>query len=394
MTEEKRHKFLIECETLEKLRERFEKAAELVKAAAGNAPIILKHHGDCDGYMGAIPIEIAIDSIMKKSRESWRMFKRAPSRTPYYDYIDVLKDLTNQYREIAAGRSPLLIIVDSGSSEQDILALKKAKQFGLSVIVIDHHEPFRENGELAIKKIVDVFINPHEFGGDSSLTAGMLGVEFARFVNDKIEDMEHMAAVSGISDKSSGKIFEDYMALAKKKGYDPELLQDIAKCVDFDAYFLGFMESNLVEDLLLCPIGQQKLKTALMIPEIKEREKKAVKCINRYARTEKIKDFSLVMFSVNELIDYGSYPPQGKSAGLFFDSIKQDKVIVAGIGRGSITIRTNLPDFDFNRMIGEMKERFSYAQVEGGGHKSAGTVHFVEAAQDEIIGFMKEYLGR
>jgi len=390
-------RFLVESPVLDKLEDKFLKAAELIKKAIDEAsPIILKHHGDCDGYCGAIPIELAIDSLMpRRSRDSWRFFRRMPSRTPYYDYVDVLKDLTSYYRDIVSGKVPLLMIVDSGSSEQDVLALKKARQFGLKIIVIDHHEPFRLEGKIVVEQIVDVFINPHEVGGDASLVAGMLGTELARLINeDCSKNIEHLPAVSGITDKSSGKILEDYLEVARKRGYDLELLKALGKCVDFDAFFLGFMESGLVEDLLLSPINEQKIKTALMIPEIRERERKTVECLKRYSKTEKIKDFELVSVKINELIDLGSYPPQGKAVGLFFDSLKEGKVIVAGIGVGSVTFRSSLPDFNLNSMIGEMKKRFEYAQIEGGGHKSAGTIHFVDSSQDEIMEFIREYLAR
>jgi RecJ-like exonuclease len=388
--------FLVESPVLESLRPKFEKAAELIRENLNKGcPIILRHHGDCDGYCGAIPVELAIEShLSRHSRDSWRLFRRMPSRTPYYDYMDVLKDLTNYYKDIVSGKGPLIIIIDSGSSEQDILALKKARLFGLKIVVVDHHEPFRVEGKSAVEQIVDVFINPHEEGGDANIVAGMLGTELARELSDGRLDVEIFPAVAGIGDKSSGKIMEDYLAVAKRKGYDAELLQALAKCIDFDSFFLGFTESSLIEDLMLGPMAEQRLKSSLMLPEIMERERRTAECLRRYSKTERIKDFGLVIVKISELIDFGSYPPQGKAVGLLFDSLKPERVIVLGIGEGSITIRTNLQEFNLNTMIGEMMKRFEYAQIEGGGHKSAGTVHFVDSSLEEILGFIRSYLER
>jgi RecJ-like exonuclease len=65
---------------------------------------------------------------------------------------------------------------------------------------------------------------------------------------------------------------------------------------------------------------------------------------------------------------------------------------VLGIGEGSITVRTNIPGFDLNKLISEMKVKFPYAQIEGGGHKVAGTLHFVEAAEAELADYIKSHL--
>jgi RecJ-like exonuclease len=396
MSDDTKTRFLVVSEVLSRLEPKFLAAAELIKKAIDEGrPIILRHHADCDGYAGAIPLEIAIYNLLsRKNKDSRRFFRRMPSRTPYYDYVDVLKDLTNYYREISSGKEPLLVMVDSGSSLQDVLALRKARQFGLRIIVIDHHEIFKEDNKGVVEQVADVFINPHMEGGDSTLTAGMLGTEMGRCLDNTLGNVDHLPAISGISDKSSGKIFEDYLSAAKKRGYDIELLGSIARCVDFDAFFLGFMESNLIEDLLLGTIPEQRIKTALMIPEIIERERKTVESFKHYSKAEKISDFSLVTVNTSELTDFGSYPPQGKATGLFFDSLKKERVIVAGIGSGSITLRSNLPEFNLILMIDELKREFGYAQIEGGGHKSAGTIHFVDSSLEPILEFIRGYLAR
>ena len=117
-----------------------------------------------------------------------------------------------------------------------------------------------------------------------------------------------------------------------------------------------------------------------------------VETFKKYSRIERLGDISLVISRTDQLVDPGSYPPQGKCVGLFFDTFRPEKALVLGIGSGSVTVRTNLPGFDLNRLITEMKVRFPYAQIEGGGHKVAGTLHFVEAAEAEVVEYIKSHL--
>jgi archaea-specific RecJ-like exonuclease len=400
MHKEEQKDFMIKSEILERLKPAMERAADMVKqAVAEQRPIILKHHGDCDGYMSAIPVEVAINNIITRSKKesAWRYFRRMPSRTPYYDYIDALKDITNYYKEIEAGNPPLLIILDSGSSEQDVLALRKLRLYSIGIIIVDHHKIAMKDSKGMVEPLCDVFVNPHNVGGDSNLTAGMLGCELSRMISEDVHSLgfEFMAAISGISDKSVGMEMDDYLALALMRGYDKETLTRMAYCIDFEAFHIGFMESKLIEDLVSSDMEQIRAKTDIMMEEIKKREIETITTLGKFSAMERIKDIDIVSAEITGLLDQGSYPPQGKALGIYFDSIKgRGRVFAMGIGNGSVTIRTNIPGFDLTVMIEEMKRELDHAQIEGGGHAVAGTIHFIQAAKPDVIGFIKMYLGR
>jgi RecJ-like exonuclease len=398
-TSRKEHEFLIESPILERLKPEFKAAAELIrKAAIEGKPIILRHHADCDGYIAGIALEKAITHILsKRSRMAvWKYLKRIPSKTPYYDYIDAVKDITNYDRELKAKNPPMLIIVDSGSSEQDLLALGKAKQNGFEILIVDHHTPYLVGGKSAVAQIADILINPHLAGGDSNICAGSLSTELSRFVMEDwgYNEMDHLPAIAGTGDKSAGKEFEAYLELAKRKGYEPEHLLNLAKAIDFEAFHIGFMESDLVLELVSAPLERQAEIMKPVIEEMKRRDKALLESFRRYLKAEKLRDFNLVTAQVDQLVDYGSYPHTGRATGIFFDSLKAEKTLMMGISPGSVIFRTNVERFDLNAMIEEMKRKLPYVQLEGGGHRMAGTIHFIEAAQEEVISFIKDYLKR
>lgn len=382
---------MITSEILEKLKPELDMAAELINGYVGLCPIIIKHHADCDGYMGAIAIELAIAKLLdQKKKSSWRNLKRTPCKTPYYSYYDVVKDLSIFQKEIAQGKPPLVIILDNGSSTQDVLAIKKAKLYGLKVIVVDHHKPSLENGKAVIANCVDVFINPYLVGGDSNFTAGMLGVELSQLLF-RTGRVEHLPAIAGFADHAKGEDFNKYVNLAIKKGYNEENLKLIAKCVDFEAYHIGFMESKLVEDLVLSS-NPEKIK--LIIKEIELREDAIIKSADIFTTIKKKDDLKIITFDTASL-ERGKYPSQGKATGILFRHFtfkNEESVVLMGVGENSITFRTNLKGFDVNSLIRYLENELPKTRITGGGHEFAGTIHFIDTEKQEIISKTMQYI--
>ncbi|MBW2971090.1 hypothetical protein KY320_02935 [Candidatus Woesearchaeota archaeon] len=388
-------RFLVESAVLTALKPRMRKAASMIKDAVreGNQ-IIVKHHADCDGYVAAIALERAIlELVMPKHRNYWSFFKRNPCRSPVYEYIDAVKDVTGSYEAIIAGKPPLIIIVDNGSSEQDLFGIMKARLYGARIIVVDHHKPSMVNGKAVVAEHVDVFINPYVAGGDSNLTAGMLGVELSRFVH-KGHGIEHLGAVSGVADRSQGAEFEKYIQLAKSASYDEKLLKSIAVCIDFEAFQLGYSTSKLIDDLLFNTQDREN-KLKIIEEHIRERETMVISSVKSTDITELDKRV-IVRFDTS-VLKRATYPSQGKATGMVFTHFKgcyQKPVVVLGIGESSITFRTSLEDFDLNQLIAELCKELPDAGVEGGGHEVAGTLHFNRASKQAVLEYIGNYLRR
>ena len=192
-------------------------------------------------------------------------FKRSPSKAPFYELEDVVKDLSFalEDRERHGQKLPLIVLLDNGSTEEDIVALMQAKIYDVEIVVIDHHYPGEllsvneVDGEIydasvAVDEYVDVHVNPYLVGGDSQLTAGALAVEVAHIVNPKVEELiKHLPAIAALGDRAEcGEVYQ-YLELAAQKNFTKEHLIKVAECIDFESYFLRFLNGRGIMDTIL-----------------------------------------------------------------------------------------------------------------------------------------------
>ncbi|MBT4824230.1 hypothetical protein HOL83_03680 [Candidatus Woesearchaeota archaeon] len=405
------NKFMIKSEILNKLQPRINKVVSLIKQAIeSKRPIWIRHHNDTDGYCAAIALERAILPLIHarqtKERDVFYHYSRLPSKAPYYDYADATKDVTNFMNRVTKfeAKPPMIIICDNGSSEQDIKAIKKVKIYGAKVIVIDHHPLCAE-----IDKITDAHVNPHQVGSVYDISAGMLCAEIARKINSSSEgvnNMELIAAVAGIGDKVKSKELDAYIESCKKSGKEFEFLQDVAKCLDYEGSVLGFMEGrDIVNDLLGANEEKQKKLLALIKPKLKNVRKQQLETNKKYMVIEELeKNRSIIVcrLEINKVRSFGSYPAAGATVGITQDylvekyKLKNKKVISLGINKDQINFRCSreIKEFDVNEIIKILKNKLPYAQIDGGGHRVAGSINFVEAAKEEVISIVEEYINK
>jgi RecJ-like exonuclease len=399
----KNKEFLIKSEHYDAMKETFIKAANLIRRAIiDSRKIIIRHHADCDGYCGGIALERAILPLIIEEHKSETTasyyYRRNPSRTPFYEYADATKDLSYslEWIEKYEEKPPLIILADFGSSEEDLLAIKKLKIYDAQVIVIDHHQPFLENKSSPIREIVEVHLNPHLFGFNESITAGMLCSELSRFINENVKNIELLPALSGLGDKVNGKEIEEYLKIASEI-VDLGFLKKVAKCIDFEAYYLGFVESrSLIDDLLGSNIEKQKKLVELLTKDIERREKEQLKIIQDLKSLKEVNGFKIFMLNLDEISLRSEFPPPGKITGMAYDIFSEHgklrDVIVLGIGSDYITVRTSLEKFNTVNAIEYLKERINSGFISGGGHKMAGTIKFVKAVREKILEELINYL--
>jgi RecJ-like exonuclease len=208
--------FLVESTTLEKLRPAMRKVAKIIRKAVFTAqPIILRHHADADGICSAVAIEQAVTALIRESGgdfdADYFLFKRAPSKAPFYEIEDITRDLDFSLKDhIRFGQKmPLILLTDNGSTEEDLPSYKMAQVYDLPIVVIDHHHP-----DAIVDEYVIAHVNPYHVGGDFGLTSGMLGTEVARMINPAVGDrIRHLPAVAGVGDRSEAPECPRYLAL-------------------------------------------------------------------------------------------------------------------------------------------------------------------------------------
>jgi archaea-specific RecJ-like exonuclease len=395
--------FLVKAPVLEKLKDRFIKAATEIKLAiVQNRPIIVRHHNDTDGYSAGYALEKPIVALIEKQhgpgKAPWEYYTRSPCSAPFYEIDDSIRDTSFALSDAAkfSNKMPLVIIADNGSSSQDLFGIKQGKVHGIDFIVIDHHY-FDED---VISQEVLVHINPFLVGEDGAkFSAGMLCTELARFIT-KVDNIEFIAALAGLADRINyPEAMEKYFELAEKSGYSRELLSDISTTVDFVSAKLRFLEAReYIEVLFGEPHDRQKALVTLMAPYIRELEAKGLEMAKSAAAVAKVGKTNLQRVDIEQNFPgFGFYPKPGKTVGLLHDYLKQQQeaqpIVTIGVMNSAITIRaTDEADFSVHDLIEFLRERIPSAFVEGGGHKNAGSINFIPSKQKEVLALFDEFL--
>lgn len=398
--------FLVKSPILDKLKDRFIKAAEEIRLAViQDRPIIVRHHNDADGYSSGYSLEKAILPLIENQHNSpkapWEFFLRAPCTAPLYEIDDSIRDTANSLRNVAkfSNKMPLIIIADNGSSPDDLFAIKQGKIHGSDFIVIDHHG-FEED---VISSQVKVHINPFLVGEDGShYSAGMLCSELARFINPEVENISQIPAMAGFADMiqlGNPKVMEDYMKIAEEEGYTKELLSDISLVIDYVSTRVRFMEvREYIEVLFGEPRKKQKELVELMAPHIRKMNAKGLAMGKTNAEVEKIGAVTLQMIDIDATYPgFGFYPRPGRAIELahsdYENNHPEEGLITIGIMRTAITMRaTDSANFDVHALIKGLNEDLPNAFVEGGGHKNAGSINFLPYMKEKVIIYLKEFI--
>ncbi|HJJ36807.1 MAG TPA: phosphoesterase, partial [Methanocorpusculum sp.] len=181
---------LIKSDVLDALWPEMRKLAKIIRRAVlTQQPIILRHHADADGICAAVSVETAILEYIRANGGDPDMdnflFRRNPSKAPFYEIEDVTRDLDMLLKDNArfGQKFPLILLMDNGSTEEDMPSYKMTYVYGIDVVVADHHHP-----DETIDKYLRAHVNPYHVGGDFGVTAGMLGTEIARLISPNVEN--------------------------------------------------------------------------------------------------------------------------------------------------------------------------------------------------------------
>jgi len=386
---------LVKSEVMEKLRPEMKKVAKIIrKAVFTSQPIILRHHADADGICSAVAIEQAVVSLIRESGgdfdADYFLFKRAPSKAPFYEIEDITRDLDFSLKDhVRYGQKmPLVILTDNGSTEEDEPSYKIASVYEIPFIVIDHHHP-----DATIDKYLLAHVNPYHVGGDFGITAGMLGTEVARLINPKVEPLiRHLPAVAGVGDRSEAPERALFLALVHDQ-YPEEACKDIALALDYEQFWLRFND------------GREIVKDILNISGRTERHKKLVTLLVDGANTmiedqmsasmphvvpRVLKnDAHLFLLDVEIHAHKFTFPPPGKTSGEVHDRLCRlhagKPVVTIGFGPDFAVLRSRGVLMNIPRMVRELRVEIPGGGISGGGHLVVGSIKFVEGMRDVVL---------
>ncbi|MFA5221492.1 MAG: OB-fold nucleic acid binding domain-containing protein [Methanoregula sp.] len=386
---------LVKSEVMDLLMPEMRKVAKIIRKAVFTAqPIILRHHADADGICSAVAIEQAVVSLIKESGGDYDadyfLFKRAPSKAPFYEIEDITRDLDFSLKDHAryGQKMPLVILTDNGSTEEDEAAYKIASVYDLPFLVIDHHHP-----DATIDKYLIGHVNPYHVGGDFGITAGMLGTEVARLINPHVEPLiKHLPAIAAVGDRSEAPERALYLALVQDQ-YSEDACKDIALALDYEQFWLRFND------------GREIVKDILNLLGNTERHKKLVNLLVEGANTM-IEDqmnasmphvvprnlengAHLFLLDVEIHAHKFTFPPPGKTSGEVHDRLcKQhagEPVVTIGFGPDFAVLRSRGVLMNIPRMVRELHNELPGGGISGGGHLVVGSIKFVEGMRDVVL---------
>ena len=409
--------FLVKSDVLNRLRPKMYEAAQKIRRAIlDGRTILLRHHNDADGICSGVAMEKAIVPLIEKANPSndaqYYYFKRSPSKAPFYELEDVVKDLSFalEDQERHGQKLPLIVLLDNGSTEEDIVALMQAKIYDIEVVVIDHHSPGElltkdeRDGEIygatvAVDEYVDTHVNPYLVGGDSQLTAGALATEVAHIINPDVKELiKHLPAVAALGDRAEcGEVYQ-YLQLASEKGFAKQHLAKVAECVDFEAYFLRFMNGRGIMDTILAVDNidkHEKMIDALYKEYQKRVDTQLKAALPNIKKTQLDNGIYLNLIDVEKFAHKFTFPAPGKTCGFVHDHVihelGEDKPIVTlghgpdfGVFRATDAVNEQY-GFNVNEIVSTMIERVPSAGIDGGGHECAGSIKYIEGLGEEVL---------
>ena len=394
---------LIEWDALDTLRPGLEAVARVLRRAIlEGRPIRIRHHADGDGMCASVPTQCALenfaDRVHSDPSASQHAIKRLPSKAPFYEMEDVVRDLNHALgdRDRHGQRMPLLLMLDNGSTEEDVPAYRTLSQYDVPIVVIDHHHPDPD----AVQSLLRAHVNPYLEGEDYAVTTGMLCVELARMIDSELPDLDHVPAVAGLADRSDADAMSEYLALAEQAGYDESELRDVGEALDYAAFQLRYNDGrHLVDDLL--DLGADSDRHRELISLLADRaegdvERQLEATLPRSEREDLSNGAACFRVDLENYAHRFTYPPPGKTTGKIHDRKVADEgepVITIGYGPDFAVLRSDGVRLDIPQTVTELTEELPGAGVSGGGHLVVGSIKFVEGKRETVLDALIEKLG-
>ena len=390
--------FLVKSEIMERLKPAMKQVAkEIRRAVLKSQPIVVRHHADADGITAAVAIENAILPLIREvggPDAEYYNYRRAPSKAPFYELEDVTKDLTYALEDSTrhGQKMPLIVLMDNGSTEEDVPAMRQAQVYGLEMLVVDHHHPH---------KIVDQFliahVNPAHQGGDFGLTTGMLATEIARMIHPDVESkIKHFPAVSAVGDRSEAPEAAEYIKLVEDR-YSREDLKKVALALDYEAFWLRFNEGRgLINDILcLGRLDRHQRIVGLLCEQANAAIDEQLRASMGNVKSTKLPNGIIMnVLDVENFAHKFTFPPPGKTSGEVHDRLcrkfEGKPVVTIGYGPDFAVLRSRAVRMNIPQMVKELMEEIPNGGVSGGGHLVVGSIKFVGGMRKDVLAKLAE----
>jgi len=376
-------------------------ATRLRRSVLSGRPIKMRHHADGDGICAGVPLQHALERFVAEHfadpKAPRHAVTRLPSKAPFYELEDVTRDLNYalENRERHGGQLPLLLMLDNGSTEEDVPAYRTLSNYDVPILVVDHHHPDPE----AVEPFVDAHVNPYLHGEDYRVTTGMLSVELARMIDPAITDeLGHVPAVAGLADRSSADAMADYVGLARAEGYEVADLRDVGEALDYATHWLKYDDGrSLIDDALNvdCEDGARHEAVVDFLAERAERdvEIQLDAALPHVDQDDLPSGAQLYRIDVENHAHRFTYPAPGTTTGEIHDAKVEetgDPVITIGYGPDFAVLRSDGVRLDIPEMVEELDAEIVGGGVSGGGHLVVGSIKFLKGRREDVIDALVE----
>ncbi|MFD1684684.1 DHH family phosphoesterase [Halobellus litoreus] len=393
---------LVDWPAFEKLRDDLRDVARLLRRTVlEGRPIRVRHHADGDGMCASVPVQLALEHFIESVHDDEdaprHLIKRLPSKAPFYEMEDVTRDLNFalEGRARHGQRLPLLLMLDNGSTEEDVPAYENLAHYDMPIAVVDHHHPDPD----AVDDLLDAHVNPYLYDEDYRITTGMMCVELARMIDpDLTDELRHVPAVAGLADRSKADAMTEFISLAEAEGYDRERLLDVGEALDYAAHWLRYNDGqSLVNDVLNVGCDDEARHDELVdfLATRAERDvDQQMDAAASHLEHERLESGAhLYTVDLDEWAHRFTYPAPGKTTGKLHDrKVKAhgEPVITIGYGPDFAVLRSDGVRLDIPRMVAELNEEVVGGGVSGGGHLVVGSIKFVKGMREAVIDSLVE----
>lgn len=387
---------LVDWPALEKLRPGLERVArELRRAVLESRPIRIRHHADGDGMCAAVPVERALRRFIGATHADpeapQHLLRRLPSKAPFYEMEDATRDLdfALEDRDRHGQKLPLLLMLDNGSTAEDVPAYETLNHYDIPILVVDHHHPDPD----AVNEVVDEHVNPYTVGEDYRITTGMMAVELARMIDPGVTDrIDHVPAIAGIADRSTAEAMSDYLDLARRAGYDEVFLEDVSEALDYTAHWLRYSPgTRLVDQVIGLDTDDEHHRdlVGLLAERSRRDANEQVEAVMPHVERRTAENGAhLVLVDLEEYSYRFTYPAPGKTTGAVHDRVVDetgDPVITIGYGPDFAVMRSDGVRLDIPDIVSALNEELPGAGVSGGGHLVVGSLSFVPGMRESVL---------
>ncbi len=385
-----RDTFSIDSDRYEDMKPTFLNIAQRIRHAIfDQQPILIRHHHDADGICAGLAIEQAIRNVMGRRKiDPKNLIYRSPSVSPFYDQIDLFRDIGKYKRNMKkfGDKSPLILLLDTGSTPENLFPLQVTQSFNIECIVVDHHNPGELlDGKSVVCGYLAFHLNPYLFGWDSETCGGMLCYELARFIDEEFHQPLY-PAVAALADRCD---IPEVGLLIENCDKEKEDLVTMGRVIDYLSYHFKFDSGDAVYD----EVFKNDQFVSLVGGKVEELYQSKLDSILPHLTGDEVNSVWLTELDLDIYSQRGKYPTPGKILGMVHDYLVDEKtpqpVLSLGYFSDGVIIRATHPVLPVPSLLVKLKEKLSEANVDGGGHEQAGSLKFLPAYCKKVKKFIR-----